>query len=1012
MVHTAPFGEWLKQRRKELDFTQDELARLIDCSPATIRKIESGERKPSRQMVELLARVLEVPSTQHEAFSRLARHGEHAPHIDVPHASSTAADGASTQPAPIASPAKAPEALNNLPVYLTPLIGREEEIDSLTATLLRQDVRLLTLLGPPGIGKTRLAIEAARLVAGHFSHGVAFVALAPITDPELVAGTIAQSLGVKEASSQTVRAALLAYLSDKQLLLVLDNFEQVVAAVPLLTEILITCPGVKLLTTSREALHVRAEKQYPVPPLNLPADAALLTPGELLRYPAVQLFVDRAEAVRPDFTLNSDNAEAVATLCARLDGLPLAIELAAARSRLLTPQEIVTRLSRSLPLLTGGPRDLPSRQQTLRGAIKWSYDLLDATEQHLFARLGVFVGGCTLDAAEAICNVRGDLPPVLDSIASLVDKNLLRQESGTNGESRFTMLETIREYALERLEESGEAPAIRRYHAEFFLAIIVAADLEAKGTSQGDWLNQFEAEHDNLRAALTWAIEQGEGQFALQIVGGLWRFWYVRSHMTEGRRWLAEALFLPSSQTRNTARARALNGAGNLAYTQSDHQAALALHEQSLAISREIGDRKGIAGSLNNIALIARYRGDNDTARALLEEAIKINRDLGNRRWEAINLNNLGSILHNLGDYPAAYALQEQSLAIFTDLKDNWGMAMCYVDMGRMSNDQGDYAAARTAYEKSMELHRATRDRRGTANALSSMALESWNLGDYAPARSLYEEALALFRDLGDKRGVASALNGLGHITYCQGDYEGARHLYEESLAIREELMGRYDIAASHHNLGYIAFREGKYDEARPLLEQSICELQGVGDRWALVYAKNNLARLVLAEGDIDRARALLDEALAESREIGSKRTITYSLGGLGMVAMRTGDVDGADVFFREKLAMASSVRAKWDIARAILSLAWVARMRGDCEREAVLLAAGETMREAMGAVWESSLRKEMEASIARSRQNLGDSAFAKAWQRGASMSIEHTAAYALVPALCSASGSPVASNR
>ena len=431
---------------------------------------------------------------------------------------------------------------NNLPLQPTPLVGREREVAEITDRVRSEEVRLLTLTGPGGTGKTRLALQAAADLLEEFEDGVFFVALATITDPELVPSTIAGPLGVKESAEQPLIESLKSYLQEKHLLLVLDNFEQVVQEAPVVGELVAACPKLKALATSRTPLRLYSEQEYPIPPLALP-DPKLLPPVKVLtQYEAVRLFVERARAVKADFSVTNENAPAVAEICARLDGLPLAIELAGARIRMLSPQAMLTRLGNRLKLLKGGARDLPTRQQTLRGAIDWSYDLLEEEEKTLFGRLSVFSGGRTLEAIEEICDPEGDLD-ALEGVESLLQKSLLRREEGVGGESRFVMLETVHEYARERLEASDEAEETRRLHAEYFLALAEEAEPELSGADQLACLERLEAEHDNLRAALSWSLEK-EPETALRLAGALARFWEMRARFLEGSSWLEAALRL------------------------------------------------------------------------------------------------------------------------------------------------------------------------------------------------------------------------------------------------------------------------------------------------------------------------------------------------------------------------------------------------------------------------------------------------------------------------------------
>jgi predicted ATPase/class 3 adenylate cyclase len=453
--------------------------------------------------------------------------------------------------------------LNNLPTQPTPLVGREREVSEVSDLLRRADVRLLTLTGTGGTGKTRVALQSAAELVDEFEDGVFFVALATLTDPGLVASTLTQALGVAESGEKQPEDALREFVRERELLLLMDNFEQVLEATPLLEELQAAAPRLKVLATSRAALRLYGEREFPVPPLALPDPAYPPPPERLTQYEAVRLFVERARAVKPDFSVTNENAPAVAEICVRLDGLPLAIELAAARIRLLPPRAMLARLGSRLKLLTGGARNLPERQRTLRGAIEWSYELLTPEERTLFARLSVFAGGRTLEIIETICDPEGELD-TLDGLESLLEKSLLRQEEGPGGEPRFVMLETIHEYAREKLEESGEAEEVRRRHAEHFLTLAEESYPELKGPDQLEWLERLEAEHDNMRAALSWALGRKEAEVALRLGGALWWFWWMRGHNSEGRRLLEEALAI-DGRVSPEVRAMALAGVGELA---------------------------------------------------------------------------------------------------------------------------------------------------------------------------------------------------------------------------------------------------------------------------------------------------------------------------------------------------------------------------------------------------------------------------------------------------------------
>src|SRR5947199_1178764 len=571
-----------------------------------------------------------------------------------------------------------PPRSSNLPAQRTALIGRDREVEAVKELLLRDDVHVVTLTGPGGIGKTRLGLQVAEEVAQSFPSGVFFVPLAAVSDPVLVPSIIAQALGMRETGRQVTIESLKEYLQDLRtnLLLLFDNFEHLLAAARAAAELLTITPKLKILVTSRAPLHIYGEHEVPVPSLAVPDLRSTISLQALSKNPAIALFLARAAAVKPNFQLTQENAVAVATICTRLDGLPLAIELAAARIKLLSPSAMQARLESSLQLLTGGAKDLPLRQQTLRGTIDWSYLLLGEAEQRLFRRLSVFVGGCTLEGAEAVCDTKGDLDlDPLDGMASMVDKSLVQRVEPAKGEARFVMLETIREYALEKLQASGEEALTKRAHAAYCLVLAEEEPTEQSGAEGAEWLERFALEHDNFRASLEWLTETGDAEWGLRLGAALFRFWETREYLAEGRVRLGKLLKLAGGAAPTKARARAVFAAGVLAGEQGDYVSADTLIRESLDIARQLRDKQGVAVSLNALAVHARDRGDVAVAHSLLEQSLVLWRELGDQKAVARSLSNLANVAKLQGDYPHARSLYAECLSIFLGLGDRTGVA-------------------------------------------------------------------------------------------------------------------------------------------------------------------------------------------------------------------------------------------------------------------------------------------------------------------------------------------------
>jgi predicted ATPase/class 3 adenylate cyclase/Tfp pilus assembly protein PilF len=732
---------------------------------------------------------------------------------------------------------------NNLPLQPTPLIGREREVGEVCERLGQEEVRLLTLTGPGGTGKTRLALQAAADLLEDFEDGVFFVSLAAVTDPDLFFKEIAGALGLRESGDVALEDLLKEYLGRRELLLVLDNFEHLLSAVPLLGGLLSAAPRLKVLATSRIPLGLYGEHEYAVPPLSVPDPGRLPDLEALSQYEAVRLFIDRASAAKAGFEITAENAPAVAEICVRLDGLPLAIELAAARVKLLPPKAILTRLANRLKLLTGGAKDLPERQRTLRGAIEWSHDLLDEGERTLFARLAVFSGGRTLEAIDAICDAEGDLPvDALDGVSSLLDKSLLRQEEGIGGEPRFVMLETIHEFAREKLEESGEAEEMKRAHAQYFLALAEEAYPGLKGANQLEWLERLEAEHDNMRAALSWASDRKETGMALGLGGALWRFWFFLGHFSEGRRWLEEALVI-AGRGSPEARAMALAGVAALAFEQGELDRAREASEEGLdLLAGEPKDRsEARLHILTGLGIVAWGREDPELAARWHEEGVALSRQRRDSWWLARNLRDLGTASAYRGDLERATELYEESMSLYRERGDRDGLGRCLNNLGLVAYFQGDLVRAEKLIEEAVALFKEF----GAASATLSPGNLGWLAllrNDLGKAGAIFRESLASSWDLGLNPLVQNALEGLACLAGAQAEAKRAARLWGAAQALHEDKVIPRDpdfLAEADARISVVrsgvgeeaweeAWREGR---AMPLNEAVDYAMEDSGDR-------------------------------------------------------------------------------------------------------------------------------------------------------------------------------------
>ena len=811
------------ERRGAYDQAQQQAWRLLELDP--------WREASHRQLMRLLA-------FSGQRSAALAQYATCRRVLDeelgvAPEEETTALYARIQRGADVASPSAARPS-DNLAAHtpLTPLIGREGELAQLAERLEDRNCRLLTLIGPGGIGKTRLALQIASGLRGSFRDGVYFVPLAALNAADMLVPAIASALGFALHGLADPKAQLLAYLRTKDMLLVLDNFEQVLDGADVLSDLIQAAPGVVVLATSREPLHLRVEWLMDLDGLPVPQDVEA---SSVERSSAVQLFVQTARRMQADFALSPATSPSVVRICQLVAGTPLAIELAAAWVRSQSCVEIARALEQSLEQLATTMRDVPARHRSMRAVFEHSWRLLSDAEQGVLRRLAVFRGGMEADAAEQVAGATSSL------LAALVDKSLLRR----NGAGRYDLHELVRQYAGEQLEAAGEAGEIRNQHTACFLALAEVAEPQLLGAELRGWLERLTREHDNLRAALTWSQIVGDATLGLRLAGALWRFWSIHGYLSEGRDWLTRFLALAQNSTAPpSVRGQALHGAGVLARQQSDYARTVALCGESLVLFRDLDNKPGMAWSLNE----------------------------------------LGWAVQAQGDVGQAAVLYQQSLALFRGLGDQRGIAETLDHLGRVAGAQSDYRQATTLFQESLLLFRTIEDKRGTALSLKSLGSALWLQGNYAAAHSLHEESLVLFRELGDNWGAALSLAHLGLVAREQGDYGAARTFFEESLLLLRELGNRAGIAVVLRDLGTMARQQGELEQARRLLEESLLLLRELGNRAGIGLVLANLGLVALGQGELERAASLFKAGLVQSRDQGNKVGSAYCLKGLACV--------------------------------------------------------------------------------------------------------------------------------
>jgi predicted ATPase/transcriptional regulator with XRE-family HTH domain len=982
-VEFGSFGELLKFLRRRAGLTQRELSIQVGYSDSLISRMEQNERLPDG--ATLRARFF--PALHIEDEPDLA-----ARLLEL----ARAARGA----APAGQPATQLERpRHNLPVQLTSFVGRESQIGEIAGLLRQPNTRLLTLTGPGGIGKTRLALRVAENLLGEFAAGGWLVELASLADPALVPQAAAAALVVREQPSRPVLAALQDYLRAKHLLLVMDNCEHLVGACArLAADLLGVAPHLTILATSREPLGVAGERLYPVPPLGVPAGGQPVSVENLVHLEAVNLFTLRAGAAHLGFALQAANAPAIAQICRRLDGIPLAIELAAARMTTLPVEEIAGRLDDRFRLLASGPRTAVPRHQTLQAVIDWSHGLLTEPERCVFRRLAVFAGGCTVAAAETVCAGEGlEARDVVERLAALVNKSLMTLEIGTSGQTaRYRMLETVRQYADEKLSAAGEADAVRARHFDFYLQLSETAEPHFRRREQLEWLARLTTEHDNLRAALAWGLEcRALGTVAL--AANISPFWSLRDNWTEGHDWLSRSLDTTAGQALGPKRARAmywlvvfsnlLGGGANI-----EHRL-----RESLALARATGDGFVIASALTDQAYRAsHHEGLLDKAEALAREALAVAEGLQDDWLQGAALVALAAIALNRGSLVEAQAHSEAALALHTLTGERAGRMEALGLLSALARSNGAHFRAAQLMSDYLALAREIGTASHMIRALTGATNVACRVGDFAAARAYIDEALALARQLGSESDTLGSLVWLCLVASIQADCACTQACHTEAALLVKPTTPPAMAAWSYYFRGRAAYYCNELAFSLDLLTQSVTLRRQLNDVTKTAQALNALATTHHALGQFDEARQAVAEAFALTQAAIDQPNRARLLHSLGRLALADGDDAHAAESFRESLQLRVEMSTKRGVAESLEGVGDLAARQGNGERAARLLGAAEALRELIGAPIPPPERAEHEQAVAAARDLLEGEAFARLWADGRALTWEQAAAYAL----------------
>jgi len=766
--------------------------------------------------------------------------------------------------------------------------------------------------------------------------------------------TLMNSFGIKEEAGKTIEETLKDHLKDKELLLILDNCEHLIKECAVTAEMLLSsCPNLKIIATSRESLNCSGEKTYSVPSLTLPDVSVNNTPLQLSQYESVRLFIERALAVNMEFRVNNENAPALAEICSRLDGIPLAIELAAARIKVLSVEKICERLTDRFSLLTGGKRTALPRQQTFRAMVDWSYDLLSEKEKILWERLSVFTGGWTLESAEEICTdekIKG--MEILDLLNALTEKSIVIY--GID-KGRYRILETLKQYGEEKLRDSGGKEDLLRKHLTYFMELSEKAQPKLKGSEMQVWLEKLEADHSNLQSATEWSIRDGNKEEGARLAGALGYFWNIRGDYSTGRR-LLESILDNAQGVSRISLAKLLNSLGSIVMSLGEYERAQKFLEESLSLRREMGEKHGIAYSLNSLGHVAYYRGYYEQAQKLYEESLSLRREMEDKSGIANSLNNLGNVAYYLGNSEQAQKLFEESLSLRREMEDKSGIAFSLNGLGSVAYHQGNYEQAQKLYEECLALSREIGEKRGIVFSLNNLGNVASKQGNYEQAQKFFEESLTLSREIGDKHGIAYSLNSLGHVAYYRGYYEQAQKLYEESLSLRREMGNKSGIADSLNSLGNLAYNQENYEQAKKFCEES----------------------------------------LTLRREMGNKSGIADSLNSLGNLAHNQGNYEQAQKFYEESLILRLETVYKDEISNNLLGFAGILCAANKLSMAVMLLGAVEAVLKSMGTILDRDGQKLQKQIVNMLHEKLSDEEFSKYFEEGKKLTLEQAAELAL----------------